>query len=139
MVVSCCNHVSHVRSSASSSLTLSRVPFSCWVLVSHTVTSLPRSPFNYPFKLSQAFPFQATPSTVPLARHYGGGLVFTCAPAKPTNTTICSLDLWIWSFQFGLPGAFNDINILEASDHFSKVLAVVFPPVGISYTISIPA
>ena len=40
MVVSCCNHVSHVRSSASSSLTLSHVPLFWWVLVLHTVTPL---------------------------------------------------------------------------------------------------
>ena len=38
LVVSCCNHVSHVRSSVSSRLTLSRVPLSWWILVPYTVT-----------------------------------------------------------------------------------------------------
>lgn len=48
---------------------------------------------------------------------------------------ICDLDLWIWSFQFGLPGAFNDLNILETSNHFAKVLSGSFPPVSPKYRI----
>ena len=49
---------------------------------------------------------------------------------------ICSLDLWICSFQFGLPDAFNDLDILEISDHFNNVLAGKFPSVSPSYTIA---
>ena len=49
---------------------------------------------------------------------------------------ICDLDLWIWSFQFGLPGVFNDLNILEVSDHFAKVLNGSFPSVQPSYEIN---
>ena len=85
MVVSCCNHVSHVRSSASSSLTLSRVPLSCWILVPHTVTSLPRSPFNYPFKLPQVFPFQA-PQV--LGHLLGTVVVGWCLLSHPRNPLI---------------------------------------------------
>lgn len=48
---------------------------------------------------------------------------------------ICSLDLWIWSLQFGLPGTMNDLNILEISDHFCKVLNGCFPPITPNYTI----
>lgn len=35
---------------------------------------------------------------------------------------ICSFDLWIFSFQFGLPGAITDLNISDFSNHFSLVL-----------------
>ena len=49
---------------------------------------------------------------------------------------ICDLDLWVWSFQFGMPGALNDLNILEVSSHFHDVLAGVFPPSQPSFTIS---
>lgn len=49
---------------------------------------------------------------------------------------ICSLDLWIWSFQFGLPGVFNDLNILEVSQHFNEVLCGSFPPCTPSYEIA---
>lgn len=35
---------------------------------------------------------------------------------------ICSLDLSIWSFQFGLLGAMNELNILEVINHSSCVL-----------------
>lgn len=48
---------------------------------------------------------------------------------------ICNLDLWIWSIQFGLPGTFIDLNILEVSNHFSKVLSGSFPPVYSTYTV----
>lgn len=49
---------------------------------------------------------------------------------------ICSLDLWVWGFQFGLPGAMNDLNILEVSNHFQQVLSGVFPPTQPSYTVA---
>lgn len=49
---------------------------------------------------------------------------------------VCSLDLWIWSFWFGLTGAMNDLNIFEISDHFSKVLSGQFRPVTPSYKIA---
>jgi len=49
---------------------------------------------------------------------------------------VCSLDLWVWSFQLGLPGAFNDLNILEVSNHFQEVLCGAFPPIYPSYTLS---
>ena len=42
---------------------------------------------------------------------------------------VADLDLWIWSFHFGLPGGFNDLNVLEVSNHLEKVLAGEFPPV----------
>ena len=48
---------------------------------------------------------------------------------------IADLDLWIWSFHFGLPGGFNDLNVLEVSNHFEKVLAGEFPPMKPSYKI----
>lgn len=41
---------------------------------------------------------------------------------------ICDLDLYIWAFQIGFPGAMNDINVLHTSDHFSRVLNGQFPP-----------
>lgn len=44
--------------------------------------------------------------------------------------------LWVWSFQFNLAGAINDLNILEASSHFSRVSGGSFPPVSTSYNIS---
>jgi Plant transposon protein len=43
---------------------------------------------------------------------------------------VCDLDLWIWHFQFGLPGAYNDLNIPEVSSHFNRVLAGAFPLVA---------
>ena len=49
---------------------------------------------------------------------------------------ICDLDLWIWSFQFGLPGVLNDLNILSVIEHFSKVLSGQFPPVAPQYVVS---
>ncbi|PXF40329.1 hypothetical protein BWQ96_09960 [Gracilariopsis chorda] len=48
---------------------------------------------------------------------------------------ICPLDLWIWSFQFALPGAMNDFNILEVSNYFTRVLFGDFPPVSRTFTI----
>lgn len=32
------------------------------------------------------------------------------------------LDPWIWTFQFGLLEAFNNLSILEVSNYFIKVL-----------------
>lgn len=49
---------------------------------------------------------------------------------------ICCLDLWVWSLKFGLPGAMNDLNILELSDHFTRVLGGVFPPTTPSYRVN---
>lgn len=48
---------------------------------------------------------------------------------------IFSLDLWTCSLQFGLPGTMNDLNILEISDHFFKVLNGAFHPITQHYTI----
>lgn len=36
---------------------------------------------------------------------------------------ICDLDLWTWSFQFGLQGSMNYLNTLEVSSHFARVLS----------------
>ena len=41
---------------------------------------------------------------------------------------IADLELWIWSFHFGLPRGFNDLNLLEVINHFEKVLAGELPP-----------
>jgi hypothetical protein len=35
-----------------------------------------------------------------------------------------------------LPGAYNDLNILEVSSHFNRVLAGAFPPIDPSYFIA---
>ena len=48
---------------------------------------------------------------------------------------IPDIDQWIWSFPFGLTGAFNDMNVPEVSNHFEKVSAGEFPQVKPSYTI----
>jgi Plant transposon protein len=48
---------------------------------------------------------------------------------------VCDLDLWIWHFQFGLPGAYNDLNMVEVSSEFNRVLAGAFPPASPSYFI----
>ena len=83
MVVSCCNHVSHVRSSASSSLTLSRVTLFWWVLVPHTVT---------PFLLYHATPFSLhkfTKHLFPLLALLSLWVwCFLCTPAKTHSTTV---------------------------------------------------
>lgn len=49
---------------------------------------------------------------------------------------VCSLDLWIWGFSFGLPGALNDLIILEVSPHFARVLSGHFLYVSPSYQIA---
>jgi Plant transposon protein len=48
---------------------------------------------------------------------------------------VCDLDLYIWHLSFGYPGVMNDLNILNLSRLFSKVLAGTFPPVKALYTI----
>lgn len=48
---------------------------------------------------------------------------------------ICNLDLWAWSFQVGLPGALNDLDLLVISDYFSKVLTGTFSSVLSKYLI----
>ena len=82
MVVSCCNHVSHVRSSASSSLTLSRVPLFWWVLVPHTVI---------PFLLYHASLFSLHKYPKHLSPLLGilwlWVWCFLCTPAKTHSTT----------------------------------------------------
>lgn len=64
--------------------------------------------------------------------------IMTGKGGKPESRmeVICDLDLRIWSFQFGLPGAFNDLNILEVSDYFGRVLSGNFPPVSPRYKIN---
>lgn len=48
---------------------------------------------------------------------------------------ICSLDLWIWSFQFGIPVSMNDLNVLVVSSNFSRMLAGIFPQISSRYKI----
>lgn len=48
----------------------------------------------------------------------------------------CSLFLWIWSLQFGLPGVMNDLKILEATKHFGEVLLRKFPSVYLSFAVT---
>jgi Plant transposon protein len=57
---------------------------------------------------------------------------------KPTlrMEVICDLDLSIWSFQFGFPGVYNDLNILSVSDHFCNMLSGTFPPFTPKYRIN---
>jgi Plant transposon protein len=64
--------------------------------------------------------------------------VLTGKEGKPClrMEVVCDLDLWIWHFQFGLPGAYNDLNILEVNSHFNRVLAGAFPPIAPSYYIA---
>jgi len=58
--------------------------------------------------------------------------------AKPElrAEAICDMDLWIWHWQFGFPGVYNDLQILDNSDHFANVLSGSFPSVAPSYNIS---
>ena len=112
MVVSCCNHVSHVRSSGSSSLTLSRVPLFWWVLVPHTVT---------PFLLYHASPF----SLQKYPKHLSPllGLLwlwvwcFLCTPAKTHITTEPkrrSVFLHLPGVE-SLPTEWSDVNHVSSS------------------------
>lgn len=58
--------------------------------------------------------------------------------AKPERRgdAICDMDLWIWHWQFGFPGVYNYLQILDNSDHFANVLSGSFPSVAPSYNIS---
>lgn len=47
---------------------------------------------------------------------------------------VCDLDLWCWHFQFGFSGAMNDINIMNAIEHFNNVLSGAFPSKIPSYS-----
>jgi hypothetical protein len=42
---------------------------------------------------------------------------------------VATHDLWIWHFFFGIPGFNNDINILQCSLIFSKLVEGHAPPV----------
>lgn len=65
-----------------------------------------------------------------------GAMIRKDGVASVRMEVICSLDLWIWSFQFGLPGAMNNLNILEVRNYFSKVLSDVYLTSTPSYTVS---
>ena len=39
---------------------------------------------------------------------------------------VATQDLWIWHCFFGMPGSFNDINVLDRSPFVAKVLAGQF-------------
>lgn len=49
---------------------------------------------------------------------------------------IWSLDLWIWLFLFGIPGAMNDLKILEMSSYVFCVLSGLFFPPSTCYNIA---
>lgn len=49
------------------------------------------------------------------------------------SEAICDLDLWIWHFQFGVPGVLNDLNTIGPNDHFGNVLIGAFSPASPSY------
>jgi hypothetical protein len=57
---------------------------------------------------------------------------------KKTPTVIleavASYDLWIWHAFFGLPGTFNDINVLDRSDLLSDVTTGKAP--AVNYTVN---
>jgi hypothetical protein len=42
---------------------------------------------------------------------------------------VASHDLWIWHSFFGMPGSNNDINVLQCSPIFSKLVEGYAPPV----------
>ncbi|XP_019100954.1 PREDICTED: uncharacterized protein LOC104789701 [Camelina sativa] len=53
---------------------------------------------------------------------------------------VADYDLWIWHAYFGMPGSNNDINVLKASNLFSKLAQGTAPPAnyiikGNKYTI----
>jgi hypothetical protein len=43
--------------------------------------------------------------------------------------TVATYDLWIWHSFFGMPGSNNDINVLQCSSIFSKLVEGHAPPV----------
>jgi Plant transposon protein len=43
---------------------------------------------------------------------------------------VASQNLWIWHFFFGLPGSLNDINALDQSPIFHKILEGRAPKVN---------
>ena len=49
---------------------------------------------------------------------------------------VCDLDMRIWSCSFGFPGSMNDLNILDASPFFQKMLAGAFPSHSMHYSIA---
>ena len=118
MVVSCCNHVSHVRSSASPSLTLSRVPLFWWVLVPHTVT---------PFLLYHATPF----SLHKFPKHLFPllGLLwlwvwcFLCTPAKTHSTTLSTITLYTAQSTAALSS--TNLSYLSLSNGFVEKTLVL--------------
>ncbi|KAL3628938.1 hypothetical protein CASFOL_027984 [Castilleja foliolosa] len=55
---------------------------------------------------------------------------FTGRSGKPTLIleAVASYDLWIWHAFFGMPGTFNDINVLNQSNLFDELCAGRAPP-----------
>lgn len=56
---------------------------------------------------------------------------------KPTIIleAVADSDLWIWHAFFGMPGACNDINVVDSSPLFDEVMAGRFPP-QVSYVVN---
>ncbi|XP_074323093.1 uncharacterized protein LOC141660034 [Apium graveolens] len=55
--------------------------------------------------------------------------MYTGHVEKPTFIleAVASEDLWIWYAFFGMPGSFNNINVLDQSDLFNELRAGVAP------------
>ena len=43
---------------------------------------------------------------------------------------VADQDLWIWHAFFGMPGSHNDINVLQCSNVFEKLVAGTSPPMN---------